>query len=466
MPVARLPSVLLLFDRGTILLRDLDPGFDPSAIPGVLWDPRVQAYRTPAYRHEALRRELTRRGLPFSDDVRLPQPPLGSWSPIELRPYQEAALWAWELAQRRATVVLPTGSGKTRLALAAMARAGSSALCLVPTRILLAQWLHHIGRTYAGPIGCYGDGAHELAALTVATFESAYRHMDRLGNRFDLLVVDEAHHFGCGLRDEALEMSIAAARLGLTATPPRDAAVAERLVELVGPIAYELTIGDLAGSFLSSFDIITLHLDLTAAERQAYEGWMTTFRTVHAQFRRVAPGASWEDFARAAARTVEGRRALEAFRRARRLTAFTEAKREMLRVLLRRHFHEARVLVFTADNESAYAVAREHLIMPFTCDIGRKEREEVLARFREGALRALVSARVLNEGIDVPDADVAIIVGGALGQREHVQRVGRLLRPREGKRALVYELVSRRTTEVRLARRRRAGLAPRGAAAV
>src|SRR5256886_2221528 len=465
MPVARLSSVRLLFDRGTTLLRDLDPGLDPSAIPGVLWDPRVQVYRTPAYRYRALRRERTRRAVPFWDEAGVPQPPLSSWSPIELRPYQEAALWAWELAQRRAIVVLPTGSGKTRLALAAMARAGSSALCLVPTRILLAQWMHHISRTYAGPVGCYGDGSHELAALTVATFESAYRHMDRLGSRFDLLVVDEAHHFGCGLRDEALEMSVAAARLGLTATPPRDGPVAERLVDLVGPIAYELTIGDLAGSFLSGSDIITLHLDLTAAERQAYEGWMTTFRTVHAEFRRVAPGASWEDFARAAARTVEGRHALEAFRRARRLTAFTESKREMLRVLLHRH-RQARVLVFTADNESAYSVAREHLVMPFTCDIGRKEREEVLVRFREGTLRALVSARVLNEGIDVPDADVAIIVGGALGQREHVQRVGRLLRPREGKRALVYELVSRQTTEVRLARRRRAGLAPRGAAAV
>src|SRR5438876_554686 len=434
MPVARLSSVRLLFDRGTTLLRDLDPGLDPSAIPGVLWDPRVQAYRTPAYRYRALRRELTRRAVPFSDEVRVPQLPLGSWSPIELRPYQEAALWAWELAQRRAVVVLPTGSGKTRLALAAMARAGSSALCLVPTRILLAQWLHHIKRTYAGPVGCYGDGTHELAALTVATFESAYRHMDRLGNRFDLLVVDEAHHFGCGLRDEALEMSIAAARLGLTATPPRDAAVAARLVELVGPTAYELTIGDLAGTFLSSFDIVTLHLDLTAAERTA-------------------------------ARTVEGRRALDAFRRARKLVTFTEAKREMLGVLLRRH-RDARLLIFTADNENAYSIAREHLVMPFTCDIGRGEREEVLARFREGTLRALVSARVLNEGIDVPDADVAIIVGGALGQREHVQRVRRLLRPREGKRALVYEPVSRKTTEVRLARRRRAGLAPRGAAAV
>src|SRR5437867_6677189 len=128
-----------------------------------------------------------------------------------------------------------------------MARGGSSALCLVPTRILLAQWLHHIKRAYAGPVGCYGDGTHELAALTVATFESAYRHMDRFGNRFGLLVVDEAHHFGCGLRDEALEMSVAKARLGLTATPPGNEGAAERLVELVGRTAYELTTGDLAG---------------------------------------------------------------------------------------------------------------------------------------------------------------------------------------------------------------------------
>jgi superfamily II DNA or RNA helicase len=73
-------------------------------------------------------------------------------------------------------------------------------------------------------------------------------------------------------------------------------------------------------------------------------------------------------------------------------------------------------------------------------------------------LRTLVSARVLNEGIDVPDADVAIIVGGTLGEREHVQRVGRLLRPGVGKRATVYELVTMATSEVRRAFDRRRGL--------
>ena len=64
---------------------------------------------------------------------------------------------------------------------------------------------------------------------------------------------------------------------------------------------------------------------------------------------------------------------------------------------------------------------------------------------------------MLNEGIDVPDADVAIVVGSAFGEREHVQRVGRLLRPAPGKRAVVYELVTAATSEVwRAAARRRA----------
>ncbi|HOU90926.1 MAG TPA: helicase-related protein, partial [Polyangiaceae bacterium] len=120
-----------------------------------------------------------------------------------------------------------------------------------------------------------------------------------------------------------------------------------------------------------------------------------------------------------------------------------------------------RVLVFTQDNESAYAIARAELVMPITCDIERAERERALAAFRDGRLSTLVSSRVLNEGLDVPDAEVAIIVGGTLGEREHVQRVGRLLRPRPGKRAVVYELVTVGTAELRRAREHRTALAAR-----
>jgi superfamily II DNA or RNA helicase len=313
------------------------------------------------------------------------------------------------------------------------------------------------------PVGCYGDGEHEVGPVTVATFESAYRYMGRLGNQFDLLVVDEAHHFGGTGRDEALEMCTAAARLGLTATPPHDPETLARLTDLVGPIVYELAIADLAGRFLASFDVVTLHLDLEPDERRDYEALMAEFRPVLVEYRRLCPSGTWEEFSRAASRTPAGRRAVAAWQQARRLLALTRAKRVVLAELLVRH-RDSRTLVFTAGNDAAYAIAREHLVMPLTCDIGRPERAAALERFRAGELRALVSARVLNEGLDVPEADVAVIVGGSCGEREHVQRVGRLLRPAPGKRALVYELVTRRTVEVRQAQRRRRGLAPRVAA--
>ena len=442
------------------MLTDSPPGLNFAAAPGVLWDPRVRAYRAPARRYSALKRWLVEAGVAFEDISTRPRYAQAAWSDVDLRAYQEAALSAWELAHRRGVVALPTGSGKTRLALAAMQRTQLSALCLVPTRVLLEQWSKEISAVYRGVIGCYGDGVRRVAPITVATFEGAYRHMNEIGGRFDLLIVDEVHHFGGGLRDEALEMTIADARLGLTATPPRDPGAATCLRELMGPTVFELAVADLAGGFLASFDAITLYLDLSAEERSAYTNLSAIFRGVHADFRRSAPDASWADFSRHAAGTPAGRRALAAWHQMRRLLSFTHAKQRALRSLLERH-RDSKMLVFTADNDTAYAIAREQLIMPLTCDISRPERADVLERFRRGDLRALVSARVLNEGLDVPDADVAVVVGGSLGEREHVQRIGRLLRPGEGKRAIAYELVTRDTLEVGQARRRRRGLATR-----
>jgi superfamily II DNA or RNA helicase len=327
-----------------------------------------------------------------------------------------------------------------------MARTGRPTLCLVPTRVLLHQWRAEIAKLYDGPIGRLGDGEIEAARISVATFESAYRRMHEIGNRFDLVVVDEAHHFGTGARDETLEMCTARARLGLTATPP-EPATPSRLVDLVGPTVYELAVGELAGKWLAPFEVVVLELRLSPDERRAHEEWMGPYLQMSAAARQANPWGNWRDLVRTLNRSAEGRAALAGFRKARRLVAFTLAKAATVRTLLDRH-RGSRVLVFTADNASAYAISREHLVMPITCDIGRKERDLALARFRRGEIRVLVSARVLNEGLDVPDAEVAIVVGATQGAREHVQRVGRLLRPAPGKRAVVYELVTIETSEV------------------
>jgi superfamily II DNA or RNA helicase len=395
------------------------------------------------------------------DDVNpstLPRP--ASWSELPLRPYQRAALLSWELSGRRGTIVLPTGSGKTQVAIAALRETAARALCLVPTRALLEQWTSVLNTVYRGSVGCLGDGRRDLQAITVATFESAYRLMPRIGSQFELLVVDEAHHFGSGVRDEALEMSIAPQRLGLTATPPSEPALS-RLADLIGPAVYRLRIADLAGKWLADFDLVTVQLGLNAAERAAYTGDARIFDEYRRRSRGSAArdGATWADFVSSAAQSPEGRAALSAWQRNRRLLQFTEAKAGAVAALLARH-RDSRVIIFTADNGAAYRIAREHLVMPITCEISRAEREAALSAFREGTLRCLVSARVLNEGIDVPNADVAIIVSGTQGEREHVQRVGRLLRPARGKRALIYQLATRATSEIWRALERRQVLAP------
>jgi superfamily II DNA or RNA helicase len=123
--------------------------------------------------------------------------------------------------------------------------------------------------------------------------------------------------------------------------------------------------------------------------------------------------------------------------------------------LLGRHELD-KTLVFTAFAEDAYTIAKDHFVPVITADVTRRERDEILARFREGRYRAIVSARVLNEGIDVPDANVAILTGGNLGRREYVQRIGRVLRPAPEKQALAYELVTLGTIDdVRSRSRRR-----------
>ena len=121
------------------------------------------------------------------------------------------------------------------------------------------------------------------------------------------------------------------------------------------------------------------------------------------------------------------------------------------------------MLVFTADNATACAIARRHLIWPVTCDVGRRERELALDLFRRGEVKALVSTRALNEGLDVEDAEVAVLLGGSASALDYVQRIGRVLRPRPGKTAVVYEVIARGTPESGRALRRREALAARAA---
>lgn len=445
----------LSFDRGTLRL---DGDVSLLGHEWIRFDERTGHHRAPAYRYRELRERAT------DDAIARDTFPLAA--PIAepaLRPYQRQAIESFEAVDRRGVVVLPTGSGKTRVACAAMARAGCSALVLVPTRVLLEQWRTTLRTLYPGPIGVIGDGEHDLQPITVMTFESAFRKLDRIGHRFGMLVVDEVHHFGSGLRAEALEMCTAPIRLGLTATAPEpESPGLERLRRWVGPIVCELGIDDLAGTHLAELDTLRVHVSLTPEERDAYERDIGPYEELRRSIRRADPFADYQTIVSAISRAPGGREVLIAMQRAARLATFPTAKRRLVSSLAFRHWGE-RTLVFTASAEDAYTIGHDLLVPVITAQTPRGEREEILAAFSAGDVRMIASARVLNEGIDVPAASVAIIAAGALGAREYVQRIGRVLRPEPGKRATVYELVTLETLDearTRAKRRRLAARAP------
>lgn len=433
-------TLSLRFDRGTLRLDGPVPHHDDFR--QVIWDDRTRCWRAPAFRYREIRRSLRERRVSLTDHLCAAMlERAGPWQMPGLRSYQQQALEAWQLHERRGVVVLPTGAGKTRVAIAAMAGLAKPSLVLVPTRALLAQWSGQLRDWYGGELGIVGDGERSAGPVTVMTFASAYRQMDRLGARFCLLVVDEVHHYG-GSKAEALEMCAAPLRLGLTATAPKaESLSAFQIDRLVGPVVHRVAMQDLLGSHLAELEVQPMRVRLDDEELRAYLELEAPFAELRRAYFRANPNADFASMVRAVSRLPDGRRALANHHRACAIASFPKEKRSLVKVLLARHRHE-KCLVFTALADDAYTVSYDNLIPIITADIGRAEREEILQSFREGRVRAIVSARVLNEGLDVPDARVGIVVAGAQGAREHVQRVGRVLRPSPGKTALVYELIT------------------------
>jgi superfamily II DNA or RNA helicase len=143
-----------------------------------------------------------------------------------------------------------------------------------------------------------------------------------------------------------------------------------------------------------------------------------------------------------------------AHREARAIAFGTAGKLRVLTDLLAQH-HPARTLIFTEDTAMVYRISRAFLLPAITHHTPVKERHTILQRFRAGEYAVVVASRVLNEGVDVPDASIAIVLSGTGSSREYVQRLGRILRRGEGKLVVLYEVVTEATTEEQVSRRRR-----------
>lgn len=454
--------------RGTDLLLSPDdaPALDrlPSPLRAQLHhDARLYAYRALPLHLPALEAALGD-GVRWQLDPRpaLPFTPRVTLTP---RPYQAEALAAWRAAGGRGVVVLPTGAGKTFLAVLAVDALRLHTLVLAPTLDLLGQWRTALIDGLGAPseeVGVYGGGSREVRPLTVITYESAARH-PRLLSRFGLLVADEVHHLPSPAYRRIAEATIAPHRLGLSATPERSDGEHAALAELIGPPVYRREPEDLAGSgHIASYTERRVNVRLVQEERTAYDAHTRTYRGYLAA--RGLQVRTAEEFERLVLRRSGGDPlaydALRAHQQARRIAFGARSKLGVVEELLEKHAGE-RVLIFSEYNAVVEELGRNLCLPVIVHSTPPAERRAILERFRAGVYTKLATGRVLNEGVDVPDASVAIILSGSGTRREHIQRLGRILRPKAGE-AVLYELVTRDTAEPRVAKRRRQPFAPAG----
>lgn len=444
----------LLFERGTIIL-DGAPQTGADAYPGLKWDERTRQHRAPAWSYRETVLGLRDQGVTFKDQARDYQPlSLQLVRPISPRPHQSAALKAWNDASKRGVVQLPTGAGKTFLAIMAIVQTQRPTLVVVPTIDLLHQWQELLAAYLGIEIGALGGGERQVLPITVATYDSTVLLIESIGHRFGLLVIDECHHLPAPQYQAAATGAIAAFRLGLSATVARSDGKEADIYKLLGPLVYDGRIDQMVETVLSPYDVVSREVPMTAEEEQRYKD----SRAIYTSFLRRAgvdfARGGWIEFVKRAARMPGGREAMKAYREQKRLAQASTAKLGELWQILQAHPGE-KVIVFTEDNEMAYRVGVEFVLPVLTHHTKLKERKKMLAAFRAGEILVIVTSKVLNEGVDVPDASVGVVISGSGGVREHVQRLGRILRHRPGKKAVLYELVSKGTGETYVNQRRK-----------
>ncbi len=455
-----IPSEELLQLPTPELLRTLFGSHLPIDIRAAIGrDKRHHFLRTQPIHFPAVKKALQTQQTPFTVAFEeRPALPFETALNVEPRPYQNEALTNWLAEGSAGVVVLPTGAGKTLVAAMAVHETRLWTLAVVPTLDLLGQWRTALANALslsADDIGVFGGGEKEMKPITIITYDSAALYPREL-KRFGLLIFDECHHLPAPTYRLIAESAFTPLRLGLSATPERGDMAHLDLDQLIGPEVYRRSPAELTeGQYLAQYSEVRIDISLSAEDEARYAEQRRIYRSF-LQRRHIiihSPEEFQQKVIFMSARDPQAREAMLAWREARNIAMNAPPKYAEIERLLRLHASD-QVLLFSEYNPVVDEISRRFRLPSITYKTPSEERRAILERFRSGQYSKLVTGRVLNEGVDVPDCRVAIIVSGNSTKREYIQRLGRVLRPKTGQ-ALLYELVTSGTTEEEMAKRRK-----------
>ncbi len=372
----------------------------------------------------------------------------------KLRDYQEEALEKWINSNRRGIIALPTGSGKTIIGVAAIAKVSERTLVVTFTKEQLHQWIDKIlelttiNKTM---ISAFYSGEKRLAPITVTTYQTAFRNIELLAFRYSMLIVDEVHHLPADKFKRIALGMYSPCRMGLSATVVREDGRHTELFPLMGGIVYHKSPQELIDKgYLAPYSNFIVRVRLTEEERRKYEELRKIYRA-------LAMDRPFTEIVKAAQRGDQlAAKALKVHSELRQLVQKASQKEKAVKEIVERELARgSKIIVFTQYVDQARKLGELLNAPVITGSVDDKKRKRILEEFRASSRGVLVITTVGDEGLDIPDANVGVIVAGTGSRRQFIQRLGRLLRPQEGKTARLYEIVVTGTPEEAQARKRK-----------
>lgn len=322
----------------------------------------------------------------------------------QLRDYQKNAVQDI-LTRDFGVLEAGTGSGKTVMALQAIASRAQPTLIIVHTKELMYQWVAKIEEFLGIEAGMLGDGQHNITPLTVAIVNSTRRYLDELRPQFGHLLVDECHRVPASLFTDVVTAFDAKYSLGLSATAyRRDDVMTQLIYFYLGARVHKVDSLKLQenGAILKP-EIIFRPTAFTYRYRDDYAAMLNALTLDNDRNQQIAADVISE-----------------------------AGKGETVLVVSDRVDHCERLaeLIRAAGGEPAILTGR----------IGTEERSGIVAALRENRINILIATiQLIGEGFDAPGLSCLFLATPLKFSGRVLQTVGRVLRPGDNKKAIVFD---------------------------
>jgi len=376
---------------------------------------------------------------------------------VVLRDYQVEAVMTWFKHNRKGIIELPTGTGKTYIAMKVMEyyySHGKNILVVVPTEVLMNQWREKIIKHTNIPrydIGLLYAKEKRFKRVTIAIINTAVKYIDVIKEKYDLIILDEVHHYFAPRWSVIIDALYETKDiLGLSATVER---VDKRHLGSKLKVIYSKSYSYMEkNGYVAPIKVEILRAPLSLEERMVYNKLEDKIRKVSLDLERCK---EW-----GLERNVEvlEQQLMILVNKRKQLCSEALYKLPLVLQIIRKELSrepDSRIIVFTESIRTVVRMKQYLESHGIKCGVVHskvKNRKLVLDMWKRGAFKVLLTVRVLDEGVDVPEANVGIIVSNSLTRRQLVQRIGRTVRPREGKEARIYIVIASGTFEEKLAR--------------